>query len=168
MNSAHLQVLAFANENPNGITLEQLKLKFPTDYEWIEREISDNNLFTGTGSREKLYLTFEDRFRLLEHEELKNANNSSRTATYFATAALIVSILTTLISICFFYKQQNSVIRLDESQIQKIITIKDTNTNTQLRDIIQKQTETINELKKIVQSPNKNLHSTAPTTHESK
>jgi len=94
----------------------------------------------------------EGYFNLLEHEELKSANSSSRTATYFATAALLVSIIATSLSTYFFYRQQDSVTRLDELQIKKILSIKDTNTNTQLKDIIQKQIEIIDELKKIVQS----------------
>jgi len=167
MDSIHLQVLEFADQNPEGITLEELKAKFPADFEWIEREMSHSNLFTKATEDPwrggKIFLTFEDRFRLLEHEELKSANSSSRTATYFASAALVVSIISTSLSVYFFSKQQNSEIKLEEAQVQRLLTIKDTNTNAQLKTIIQKQTETINSLEKIIKlkekSPNKVLKS---------
>jgi hypothetical protein len=165
MNSVHLQVLEFADQNPDGITLEELKAKFPSDFEWIEREMSHSNLFTHAKEDPwrggKIYLTFEDRFRLLEHEELKSANSSSRTATYFATAALLVSIVSTSLSVYFFNKQQNAEIKLEEAQIQKLLTIKNLNTDDQLNTLIQKQIDTINSLNEIIQayetSPNKAL-----------
>ena len=63
-------------------------------------------------------MTVEDKFRLLEYKELKEARASSKTATWFATAALIISILATGYQIyigeeenikTYFNKNNNSI-----------------------------------------------------------
>lgn len=49
--------------------------------------------------KQVLHMTVEDEFRLLEYVELQEARASSRSATRFATAALIISIVGTFASI---------------------------------------------------------------------
>jgi len=85
----YLRVLEFGISNP-GFALEQLKQEFPTDYDWIYREITFDRLFTTNkeGTDGEYFLTFEDRFRLMEHEELAAANRSSRNAMIVATVSV--------------------------------------------------------------------------------
>jgi len=168
MDDIHLRVLNFANENPSGITIAQLKSEFPDDFYWLQREIHNKNLFT-QGERNpyqeggKLYLTFEDRFRLLEHEELKSANQSSKTATYFATAALAVSIFSAGASVYFSLNQEETQTLLNKDQLEQLLSIKNEEINKQFQSLINKQEETTKAIEKSKvlpeNSPNKILES---------
>jgi hypothetical protein len=67
-----------------------------------EKEIFHQNHsnYMGYYKQEKINLSMsvEDEFRLLEYIELHEARASAKQATYFATAALIVSIIATVSS----------------------------------------------------------------------
>jgi len=97
MNDIHIRVLKFGRDNP-GFSPDQLRKKFPEDYPWLQREIAHRKLFQKKeGDGNKLYLSFDDRSRLLEYEELRDARRSSKQAMIVA----IVSILLTLGSIVY-------------------------------------------------------------------
>ena len=68
-------------------------------------------------------LTVDSTFRLIEHEELKRANQSSRIATYFATAALLVSFIAASFSIYFSNKQLESSTKIDQEQFSQILQL---------------------------------------------
>ena len=55
-----------------------------------------------------LSMSVEDTFRLLEYTELKEARRSSKVATYFASAALVISIISTLASIYYSHKSMEA------------------------------------------------------------
>ncbi|GAB5478810.1 MAG: hypothetical protein Marn2KO_22770 [Marinobacter nauticus] len=77
------------------------------------------------GKEVELSLSVEDEFRLLEYTELKEARKASRQATYFATAALIVSVIATISSIGFSYKSSISDIKIPTEIEQKIAGIEE-------------------------------------------
>ena len=56
-----------------------------------------------------VYFSVEDKFRLLEHEELKHARESSLSATRLAFAALFVSIISSSASIYFNVEPSNQL-----------------------------------------------------------
>jgi len=69
----------------------------------LEREIHMGRLFghnchsvylaTRKDNKVKLWMTIDDKFRLLDYIELQEARRSSKVATWFAAAALVVSIV---------------------------------------------------------------------------
>lgn len=77
------------------------------------------------GESINLSLSVEDEFRLLEYIELKEARASSKQATWFASAALVVSILTAFLSTYFSYKSLNSEINYPETVKEDIREIKE-------------------------------------------
>jgi len=122
MTNIYIQILEYAKANP-GFTEEDLNGLFPDDFKWIVKEINNSNLFqstsAGTGSR-KYYLSFEDSFRLLEHQELKDARKSSLYATIFASSAIIISIISSAISIYYSNEQLNKPTSIESSQFDKL------------------------------------------------
>ena len=78
------------------------------------------------GKEVELSLSVEDEFRLLEYTELREARKASRQATYFATAALVVSVIATVSSIGFSYKSSVSDINIPTGIEQKIVGIEET------------------------------------------
>lgn len=77
------------------------------------------------GKEVELCLSVGDEFRLLEYTELKEARKASRQATYFATAALVVSIVATFSSIGFSYNSSISDINIPAGIEQKIAGIEE-------------------------------------------
>lgn len=77
------------------------------------------------GKEVELSLSVEDEFRLLEYIELKEARKASRQATYFATAALVVSVIATVFSIGFSYKSSISDVNIPTVIEQKIAGIEE-------------------------------------------
>jgi hypothetical protein len=88
----YIKVLEWGRDNP-GFSSDQLEAQFPSEVRWLWREIGHNNLFISDGVQQpkKYYLTFEDRFRLLELEELREARKSSTRAHWFAGISLLVA-----------------------------------------------------------------------------
>jgi len=115
MDDVYIRVLKFAKNNP-GFTIEDFRKKFPNDISWIEREYQFNKLFQTDLDTQKIYLSFEDRFRLLEHEELIDARKISKRAMRIA----ISSILLTLASIVYQYVVVSSVKIVNFSDIANV------------------------------------------------
>lgn len=92
MSDIYIKALEFGKDNP-GFTQKQLEQKFPTEWGLLSREIEHSNLFQsdGHGESRKYYLSFTDRFRLLEHEELREARKSSNRAHWFAGFSLLIA-----------------------------------------------------------------------------
>lgn len=67
-----------------------------------------------------LHFSVEDKFRLLNYAALKEARESSRSATWFAVAALTVSIISLIISAYLSYMQLNSPINIPTEFVEKI------------------------------------------------
>ncbi|PHS05022.1 MAG: hypothetical protein COA78_15735 [Blastopirellula sp.] len=110
----YIHILEAAFKEDHKFKLRKLfeEVKFDEDQEFlILLSVDQGNLFgkdpSGFKARydkgydDDVWLTVEDRFRLLEYVELKEARESSRNATYFAGAALILSFVSTMYSICF-------------------------------------------------------------------
>lgn len=89
----------------------------------------------------KFSLSFESTFRLIEYKEFKSANKSSRIATIFATAALVVSIFAAFASIYFSNKQLNTPTTISSDQLDKITKLKydDSNINKTLQSVVEQQ-----------------------------
>ncbi|MBU2986811.1 hypothetical protein KO528_15710 [Saccharophagus degradans] len=125
-NSLIIKVLNFATKrieftfaelcdatNPDEVEKKQLKklihykeILFHDHSDFINKVDETNEI--------KLFASAEDHFRLLEFQELKEARKSSVVATRFATAALVVSIISTLASIGFSLASMKSDINVPE------------------------------------------------------
>lgn len=116
----------------------------------------------------KFSLSFESTFRLIEYKEFKSANKSSRIATIFATAALVVSIFAAFASIYFSNKQLNTPTTISSDQLDKITKLKhdDSNINKTLQSVVEQQKLLTDKIiaiqskEKITGGPNKTLNST--------
>ena len=88
----YIKVLEWGRDNP-GFSLEQVEQKFPEEWLWLRHEIQHSKLFQSDniGLSGHYYLSFEDRFRLLELEELREARKSSTRAHWFAGISLLVA-----------------------------------------------------------------------------
>ena len=161
----HIALLKFGRDKlENGITFEELcqhiknrgyevsderlKAYFWDNYETLDRQER------GSPSKAiekglKFSLTVESTFRLIEYEEFKSANRSSRIATRFATAALIVSILAIAFSIYFSNKQLDVSTKIDQDQLNRILQLKfnDSKINQSLAEIIEMQKLQVEQLK---------------------
>ena len=105
----YIRALEFASER-DTFTIQELSkaLKLTDEQKYRmatqvwEKEIFHHNRSNYMGEYEEkeinLSMSVEDEFRLLEYIELHEARASSKHATYFATAALIVSIIATVFS----------------------------------------------------------------------
>ncbi len=115
---------------------------FWDNYEAFERkDIPDTS---GSGSFKKgakFSLTVEATFRLIEYEEFKSANRSSLTATRYATAALVVSIVAAGMSLYFSNKQLESSTTINSDQFERLIELKydDSNISKTLQLIVEQQ-----------------------------
>lgn len=80
----------------------------------LYRQINNYDIFHYAGLKGQyqeageLSMSVEDTFRLLEYTELKEARRSSKIATYFASAALVISIISTLTSIYYSHKSMEA------------------------------------------------------------
>ena len=112
MPDVHIEVLRFAKDNP-GFGIDQLRAKFPNDFDWILREYEHGKLFQTSENislaSSRFYLSFEDRFRLLEYDELREARRSSRTAMYFASFSILLTIVLTIIGYAVSYHYPTNV-----------------------------------------------------------
>ena len=107
INDVYVQILKHVKESPNGqVTLNELKEAFPKQWELINREVQHNRLLSPIedkwGMDNHFSLSFEDNFRLMEHQELVDARKSAKFAFWVAVisislnvAALVHSSLTT-------------------------------------------------------------------------
>ncbi len=97
------------------VSKDRLESYFWGNYEPLDRlERGRPQEATNRGS--KFSLTVESTFRLIEFEEFQSANRSSRIATWFATAALVVSIIAAGTSIYFSMKQLESASEIDQEE----------------------------------------------------
>jgi len=138
------------NINPNKTQKELLELQIDKGQLFFYRSHS----FLTANNKNVVYLFFtvEDKFRLLEYVELKEARSASNTATYFAVAALFISIVFFIISICFSYQGQKAEINYPDS-LKK--TIEDIANNSEL---IEQQTKEQSELfRKLLLQSNENI-----------
>ena len=88
---------------------------------------------------------------MIDYEEFKSANRNSRIATRFATAALLVSIVSTCFSIYFSNEQIDSKTKINQGQLNKILQLKvDEREITQrLAEVLERQKLQFDQLKKI-------------------
>jgi len=99
----YIKVLEYGNEHKDGFTLEELikDLGLNGKKERLVREsvLNRGNIFHEVGAMEgiaaKSYmLSFEDKFKLLEYVELREARRNSIIATILAIIAIMISVLT--------------------------------------------------------------------------
>lgn len=101
----YVKILKYVKEMPNGqCTLNQLKEEFPTQWELIYREVQNNRLLSSIsgkwGMDDTFSLSFEDNFRLMEHQELIEARQSAKFAVWVAVISISLNIAALLLSIC--------------------------------------------------------------------
>lgn len=78
----------------------------------------------------KLHFSVEDKFRLLNYIALQEARASSKSATRFAGAALLVSVLSLLFSATISYMQLTSTINIPPVLMDKIDRLLESQTKT--------------------------------------
>jgi hypothetical protein len=118
----YIRALKFAS-NRDTFTIQQLfeHVELNDEQQWrLAVQISNKEIFYHSrmhylqewqkGEVIDLSMSVEDEFRLLEYTELSEARASSKRATVFATAALIVSVVATISSTWFSYQSSNSEI----------------------------------------------------------
>ena len=116
----YISILKYGLKNP-GFTMQDLIEKFPDHAEAINMELGRRNIFVysedsfakGGYKNAKYYVSFNDRFLLMEHEQLIEARNSSRNAMCIAT----ISILLNIILLIFNLKKCNET--QSKTQIRK-------------------------------------------------
>jgi hypothetical protein len=103
------------------LTIEQKK---QLAYQIHQKQIFNQNANDYINDYEKtaIYLHFsvEDKFKLLNYVALQETRESSRSATLYAVAALVVSILSFGTSAVLSYKQLNSPVNIPEEFVKKI------------------------------------------------
>lgn len=106
MDDIYIRVLKYARDNP-GFVLETLRNEFPDEFNRIAKEVTQGRLFISDspGTAGQFYLSFEDRSKLLEYEELHEARQSARSAMTIA----IISILLTLFGLGYQFFATSSV-----------------------------------------------------------
>jgi hypothetical protein len=102
----HIRVLQFVMNNPR-CTFKQLREEFPQDIDFLKREIIHSNIFQSPeetlsiDDRSTYVLSFDDRFKLLNYEELQEARHSSRNAHCIAVISIIATFIAILVDIFF-------------------------------------------------------------------
>ena len=91
----YIQILKWAKDN-GRFTSTQITEKFPSHRELIVQEMAHSTLFTPTKYTDEYFLSFEDRFRLLEHEELQEARQNSKNAMFIAILSIFIAFLSSL------------------------------------------------------------------------
>ena len=162
----HIALLKYGQDKlENGISFEELRehIKnrgyevsdkrlrdhFRDNYDALDQQAQGGDSFGAIEKGLKFALSVESTFRLIEYEEFKNANRSSRIAIGFATAALIVSIVATCFSIYFSNKQLDASTKIDQNQLNRILQMEfdGSNINERLKDVIEMQKLQIEQLK---------------------
>ncbi len=102
----HIQILQYASEL-QIFTLRDILDEFPDHEKLIRGEMVLSHLFMALddniGENEKFMLSFEDRFRLLEYQELAEARKSSKRAMGIA----IISIALTFSALVYSIISEN-------------------------------------------------------------
>jgi len=98
----YIKILNWAKEHPN-FAIEDINNKFPDYIQLIDNEINLNGaLFCRNSDNPQRYvLSFEDRFRLLEYDELQEARKQAKQAIIIAIIAIGLNILGILFQIFF-------------------------------------------------------------------
>ena len=165
------QIYSYIKNEGYEVSEERMETYLFGNYEPMERK-DNTNPMKAMREGAKFTLSVESTFRLIEHDEFKSANRSSRIATYFATAALAVSILSAWASIHLSNKQLNTATVINKKQLTKILQLKydDKNIINNAEEIIKYQKLIINELQhsnklsRSTKKPNKALNSDAQKT----
>ena len=107
-------------------------------------------------------MTLESKYRLIEYQELQDANKSSRRATYWAATAILVSVILMIFSIIDSHKQLNTPIKneptdfsINKDQLQQILELKSgqNKLDSTLSNIIENQKDQIKLLREKVKTP---------------
>lgn len=114
------------NVTPEGLIkhLKENKYDFNADGNDFKRLYLD--VFSlregrGFGYDRPSIMKMEAYFRLLEHEELQDARESSKEARKYAVIAIWISIFAMIISITISIIQLNTSTKIDDAQFQKLI-----------------------------------------------
>lgn len=96
----YIKILNWAKDNPN-FGINDICKKFPEYKELIINEIRihDSLFCKNNNNPEKYMLSFEDRFRLLEYEELQEARQQSKVAMWIAIVSIILNIIAIVVQI---------------------------------------------------------------------
>lgn len=101
-----IRVLKYGDDHREGFTFEEMRRRLrlsDSQAEYVRNSIKYGEVFiihkytitenSRAVSKEKLLMTFEDKFRLMQYLELKAAMKSSRMALRVAIVSIIISIL---------------------------------------------------------------------------
>ena len=125
----------YLEKNQYSISDERLRRLFTDTYEPFDPK--DNKGWDNIEDDSTLTLSLESKFRLIDYQELQNANRSSRKATYWAAGAMAISILSIIISSIISYQQlitptkiESAKFSIEQSQMKEILELN--NDQTQL------------------------------------
>ena len=122
------------------VSPHRLEFYFYETYESIDPRKRGNS---GTMVAEDVpcALRIESTFRLIDYEELQHANKSSKRATYWASAALAVSIISSISSIYYSRQQMSTPTTIDKNQVAEILQMKydDHNISQKMEEILKNQ-----------------------------
>ncbi len=153
----HIAILQYGKERlESGVTFEELRKHieeagydvskerlesyFWESYESLDRNKRGNSLeMLVPGVKSSLRV--ESTFRIIEYQEFVNANRSSLIAMGFASAALIVSVISAWHSIQLSKEQLNTAVTVNQDQLDEILKISfdDDEINQKLAEIIRYQ-----------------------------
>lgn len=131
MKDHYIRALQFA-ESKSEFTLQELVENVgltKTQEQQLAIQIHEKQIFQQNASsyinnyrkqRVELHLSVEDKFKLLNYVALEEARSSSRSATGYAIAAIVISIVASLTSGYLSIKQLKSEVLIPPSFIQKI------------------------------------------------
>ena len=160
----HIEILKYGKDKlETGVTFDELRthiknLGYEVSEYRMRHYLNDNyvimeNEYQGQPWEAmdkglKFTLSVESTFRLIEYNEFKSANRSSRIATRFATAALLVSIASAWASIHFSMKQLDSETIINTNQLSELLKLKydDKNIDKNTKTMINNQNLIIQEL----------------------
>lgn len=137
----YIRALEYA-ESRSTFTLDELAKSVgltPEQKAQLALQIHQNQIFNQNASDyinnyEKrpidLHFSVEDKFRLLNYVALQEARGSSKSATWFAAFALVLSIISLVVSAYLSYMQLNSPINIPADFVEKIDSLSRGQTET--------------------------------------
>lgn len=98
-NDIYIEILQWAFKKWK-FNINEIYKNFPEHKNIIDREKEHSNIFNCIEAwKEEYFLSFDDRFKLLEFEALEEARETSRKATTYATIAMWITWIVWIIQI---------------------------------------------------------------------
>lgn len=122
-NDIHIKILKWAKEK-GTFKLQEILDAFPEHQGVIEMEVRYSKIFNTKGLHsDEYFISFDDRFKLLEYEELEEARKSSKQAMLAAIISIVLTFFALAITIYsnFFYSQDVVSTEIDSNILNNII-----------------------------------------------